>query len=223
MTQLYLLGDVDGALESLDAAIKRGYTVSRRDTALLGDAYLAPRSARPEARRRSSPAIQRETALEKARSDFEQCVVVVRTDRRVRERGEARRDVQDAGPADRSATESTRRVVTMRVVPAGQPSVDRSAASSRSINIELLALAAVTIVVLLGIALTYCREDRAARRGRVTGRGDPAVRTEGIRRSRAGADDVRVGVRAQVRRESVVRARGTPPTLRSITSARSRT
>ena len=43
----------------------------------------------------------------------------------------------------------------MRVVPAGQPSVDRSAASSRSINIELLALAAVTIVVLLGIALTY--------------------------------------------------------------------
>ena len=43
----------------------------------------------------------------------------------------------------------------MRVVPAGQPSVDRSAASSRSINIELLALAAVTIVVLFGIALTY--------------------------------------------------------------------
>jgi tetratricopeptide (TPR) repeat protein len=73
MTELYLLGDVDGALESLDAAIKRGYTVSRRDKALLGDAYLRRGQL---GRRRAAllTGVQREMALEKARSDFEQCV-----------------------------------------------------------------------------------------------------------------------------------------------------
>ncbi|HMC75905.1 MAG TPA: protein kinase [Vicinamibacterales bacterium] len=73
MTQLYLLGDVDAALESLDAAIKHGYTVSRRDKALLGDAYLRRGQL---GRRRAAllTGLQREMALEKARSDFEQCV-----------------------------------------------------------------------------------------------------------------------------------------------------
>jgi eukaryotic-like serine/threonine-protein kinase len=74
MTELYLLGDVDSALESLDAAIKRGYTVSRRDKAFLGDAYLRRGQL---GRRRAAllTGVQREMALEKARSDFEQCVV----------------------------------------------------------------------------------------------------------------------------------------------------
>ena len=57
----------------------------------------------------------------------------------------------------------------MRVVAAGQPSLDRSAAASRAINIEFLALAAVTLVVLLGIALTY-----AAKIGRLGEAASPA-------------------------------------------------
>src|SRR4029079_9408504 len=40
VTQVYVLGDVDGALQSLDAAVRRGYTATRRDTALVGDAYM---------------------------------------------------------------------------------------------------------------------------------------------------------------------------------------
>lgn len=50
----------------------------------------------------------------------------------------------------------------MRVVPAGQTLTRQPTASSRSINIELIALAAVTVVVLFGLVLTY-----AARLGRL--------------------------------------------------------
>jgi hypothetical protein len=73
MTQLYVLGDLDGAMESLDAAVKRGYTVTRRDTALLGDAYLR-RGLLGRKRAALLTGDQRHTALEKARADFEQCV-----------------------------------------------------------------------------------------------------------------------------------------------------
>jgi hypothetical protein len=73
MTQLYVLGDLDGALESLDAAVKRGYTVTRRDTALLGDAYLR-RGVLGRRRAALLTGDERQTALEKARADFELCV-----------------------------------------------------------------------------------------------------------------------------------------------------
>lgn len=73
MTQLYVLGDLDGALQSLDEAVKRGYSVTRRDTALLGDAYLR-RGLLGRKRAALLTGDQRQTALEKARADFELCV-----------------------------------------------------------------------------------------------------------------------------------------------------
>jgi hypothetical protein len=73
MTQLYVLGDLDGALQSIDAAVQRGYSVTRRDTALLGDAYLR-RGLLGRRRAALLTGDQRQTALEKARADFELCV-----------------------------------------------------------------------------------------------------------------------------------------------------
>jgi serine/threonine protein kinase len=73
VTQLYLLFDVDGALQSLDAAVKRGYTLTRRDSALVGDAYMR----RAQVGRRRAALLtgdQRVSALERAKTDFEQCV-----------------------------------------------------------------------------------------------------------------------------------------------------
>jgi Protein kinase domain len=73
MTQLYVLGDVDGALASLDAAVRRGYTVTRRDTALVGDAYMRRAIV---GRRRAAllTGDRRLSALLKAKADFERCV-----------------------------------------------------------------------------------------------------------------------------------------------------
>jgi hypothetical protein len=73
VTQLYVLADVDGALQSLDAAVKRGYAATRRDTALLGDAYLR-RGVLGRRRAALLTGGQRQSALEKARTDFDQCV-----------------------------------------------------------------------------------------------------------------------------------------------------
>ena len=73
VTQLYALADVDGALQSLDAAVKRGYAVTRRDTALLGDAYLR-RGLLGRRRAALLTGDQRQTALEKAKTDFDHCV-----------------------------------------------------------------------------------------------------------------------------------------------------
>jgi protein kinase-like protein len=73
VTQLYVLADVDGALQSLDAAAKRGYTLTRRDTALVGDAYMR----RAQSGRRRAALLtgdQKQSALAKAKADFEQCV-----------------------------------------------------------------------------------------------------------------------------------------------------
>lgn len=73
VTQLYVLGDVDGALQSLDAAVTHGYTVTRRDTALLGDGYLR-RGLLGRKRAALLTGDQRQTALEKAKLDFDRCV-----------------------------------------------------------------------------------------------------------------------------------------------------
>ena len=73
VTQLYVLGDVDGALQSLDAAMSRGYTATRRDTALLGDAYMR-RALVGRRRAAMLTGDQRQGALEKTRSDLEHCV-----------------------------------------------------------------------------------------------------------------------------------------------------
>ena len=73
MTQLYMLADVDGALQSLDAAVERGYSVTRRDTALVGDASLR-RGLLGRRRAALLTGGQRQTALEKATADFVRCV-----------------------------------------------------------------------------------------------------------------------------------------------------
>lgn len=73
VTQLYVLGDADGAIDSLDAAVKRGYSVTRRDTALLGDAYLR-RAVLGRRRAALLTGDQRLQALEKAKADFDLCV-----------------------------------------------------------------------------------------------------------------------------------------------------
>jgi serine/threonine protein kinase len=73
MTQLYVLADVDGAIQSLEEAVKRGYTVTRRDTALLGDASLR-RGLMGKRRAALLTGDQRIAALEKAKADFETCI-----------------------------------------------------------------------------------------------------------------------------------------------------
>ena len=73
VTQLYMLADVDGAIQSLEAAVKRGYAITRRDTALLGDAHLR-RGLLGRKRAALLTGEQRLTALEKAKTDFEGCV-----------------------------------------------------------------------------------------------------------------------------------------------------
>jgi hypothetical protein len=73
VTQLYVLADVDGAIQSLEDAVKRGYTVTRRDTALLGDANLR-RGLLGRKRAALLTGDQRQAALEKAKLDFESCI-----------------------------------------------------------------------------------------------------------------------------------------------------
>ena len=73
VTQLYVLGDVDGALQSLEAAVSRGYTATRRDTALIGDAYMR-RALLGRRRAALLTGDQRQGALERTRSDLEHCV-----------------------------------------------------------------------------------------------------------------------------------------------------
>jgi len=73
VTQLYMLADVDGAIQSLEAAVKLGYAISRRDRALFGDAYMRRGQ---QGRRRAAllTGDDRQTALERAKTDFEGCV-----------------------------------------------------------------------------------------------------------------------------------------------------
>ncbi|HJZ78647.1 MAG TPA: hypothetical protein VKE51_43265, partial [Vicinamibacterales bacterium] len=73
VTQLYVLADADGALQSLDAAVRRGYTLTRRDSALVGDAYMR-RAQLGRKRGALLTGDERLNALEKAKTDFEHCV-----------------------------------------------------------------------------------------------------------------------------------------------------
>ena len=73
VTLVYALGDVDGALAALDEAAKRGYTATRRETALIGDAYMR-KGATGRKRAAVLTGDERHTALVNARSDFERCV-----------------------------------------------------------------------------------------------------------------------------------------------------
>ena len=73
LTQLYVLGDIDGALVSLEQAVKRGYSATRRETAVLGDAYMR----RGISSRRRAVVLtgeQRHAALVNAKADFDRCV-----------------------------------------------------------------------------------------------------------------------------------------------------
>jgi hypothetical protein len=74
VTLVYTLGDVDGALSALDDASKRGYSPTRREAALIGDAYMRRGSAGYK-RAAVLTGDERHEALVKARTDFERCVV----------------------------------------------------------------------------------------------------------------------------------------------------
>jgi hypothetical protein len=71
--QVYYLADLDGAAASIDEAVKRGYTRTRREKALLGDGYLR-RALSARARAGVLTGDLRRSELLKARDDFERCV-----------------------------------------------------------------------------------------------------------------------------------------------------
>ena len=114
MTQLYTLADVDGAIQSLEAAVKRGYTVTRRDTALLGDATLR-RGLLGRKRAALLTGDQRQSALEKAKADFESCLSSFE---QIVEFGNAAKHLETCKAQLRQVSEqldSGRRVLAMRV------------------------------------------------------------------------------------------------------------
>jgi hypothetical protein len=70
----YLLADVDAAAAAIADAERRGYKSGRRESALLGDGYLA----RAQASRRRARVLtgeQRWRELNQARADYERCIV----------------------------------------------------------------------------------------------------------------------------------------------------
>jgi hypothetical protein len=73
VTLVYGLGDADGGLAALDEAAKRGYPATRRETALVGDAYMR-RGFTGRRRAAVLTGDERHTALMNARHDYEQCV-----------------------------------------------------------------------------------------------------------------------------------------------------
>ena len=71
--QVYLLADVDAAEASIAEAVKRGYSPTRRESAMLGDGYLR----RATATRRRADVLtgeQRWRELTSARADYERCM-----------------------------------------------------------------------------------------------------------------------------------------------------
>jgi hypothetical protein len=73
--QVYGLSDVDAASVAIEQAVKRGYTSTRRETALVADGHLR----RGRTSRRASQVLtgeQRRRELVKARGDFERCVTL---------------------------------------------------------------------------------------------------------------------------------------------------
>ena len=75
VVQVYFLADVDGAAASIEEAVKRGYTATRRETALLGDGHLR-RGTSSRTRARLLNGEERLTELLKAKGDFERCVAL---------------------------------------------------------------------------------------------------------------------------------------------------
>jgi hypothetical protein len=75
VVQVYWLGDVDEAAASIEEAVTRGYTISRRETALLADGYMR-RATSGRNRARVLTGEQRRRELEKARDDYQRCVAL---------------------------------------------------------------------------------------------------------------------------------------------------
>lgn len=75
VVQVYALGDVDGAAASIEEAVKRGYSVTRRETALLADGYRQ-RGKNGRARAAILTGDERRSALLKAREDYERSVAL---------------------------------------------------------------------------------------------------------------------------------------------------
>jgi hypothetical protein len=71
--QVYHLSDLDGAAASIEEAVKRGHSSTRRETALLGDGHLR-RGTSSRSIARVLTGEQRRTELLKAKADFERCV-----------------------------------------------------------------------------------------------------------------------------------------------------
>ena len=73
--QVYALGDVDGAAASIEEAVKRGYAVTRRETAILADGYRQ-RGKAGRVRAGILTGEERRNALTKAREDYERSVAL---------------------------------------------------------------------------------------------------------------------------------------------------
>jgi serine/threonine protein kinase/tetratricopeptide (TPR) repeat protein len=76
LTHLYVYGlaDVDGAVDALNQAEKRGYKLNRRERAQLGDAYRARGERTWKSARGLAENEQRRDAVQRAHKDFERCV-----------------------------------------------------------------------------------------------------------------------------------------------------
>jgi hypothetical protein len=72
-TQIYGLNDVDAGAAAIAEATKRGYQVTRRESAELGDGYLW-RAERSRRRARALSGDARREELESARADYQRCV-----------------------------------------------------------------------------------------------------------------------------------------------------
>jgi hypothetical protein len=70
---VYTLGDVDAGIAAIDEAVKRGFVATRREKALLGDAYMR-RAATSVKRAGELSGDERHRTLVKARGDYEHCV-----------------------------------------------------------------------------------------------------------------------------------------------------
>ncbi len=73
--QVYGLSDVDAASASIGEAVNRGYPLTRRETALLGDGHLR-RGVSSRGRAQILTGQQRRKELVKARPDFERCLAL---------------------------------------------------------------------------------------------------------------------------------------------------
>ena len=108
----------------------------------------------------------------------------------------------------------------MRVLAADRRPLRAAARHTRALNIELLGLAAASIIVLFGIALTYAGQDRLRRSSR---RRTRRSRCHALK-APADLEPALTMFESAYERQFVARAlfeRATSPRLRSIASARS--